>query len=147
MVTKNQPFGVFSEQLNPLALAIALDCSFVARGFAGDQKHLKELMMDAIPHKGFALIDILQPCVTFNKVNTYEWYRQRVYRIEPGYDPEDKIKAFQKALEWGERIPLGVIYRNHRPVLEERIPVLKDMPLARQPFDLSKIENTIKEFY
>ena len=104
-------------------------------------------MKDAILHKGFALIDILQPCVTFNKVNTYEWYRQRVYRIEPGYDPEDKIKAFQKALEWGELIPLGVIYRNHRPVLEERIPVLKDMPLIRQHFDPSKIENTIKEFY
>ena len=147
MVTKNQPFGVFSEQLNPLALAIALDCSFVARGFTGDQGYLKELMKDAILHKGFSLIDILQPCVTFNKINTYEWYRQRVYRIEPGYDPEDRIKAFQKALEWGERIPLGIIYRNHRPVLEERIPVLKDMPLVRQSLDLSKIEKTIKEFY
>jgi 2-oxoglutarate/2-oxoacid ferredoxin oxidoreductase subunit beta len=147
MVTKNQPFGVFSEQLNPLALAIALDCSFVARGFAGDQEYLKELMKDALLHKGFALIDILQPCVTFNKINTYEWYRQRVYRIESGYDPEDKIKAFQRALEWGERIPIGIIYRNHRPVLEERIPVLKDTPLVRQPFDPSKIDNTIKEFY
>jgi 2-oxoglutarate ferredoxin oxidoreductase subunit beta len=147
MVTKNQPFGVFSEQLNPLALAIALDGSFVARGFAGDPEHLKELMKDAILHKGFSLIDILQPCVTFNKINTFEWYRQRVYHIEPGYDPEDRINAFQKALEWGDRIPLGIIYRNHRPVLEERIPVLKDSPLVRQPFDLSKIENTIKEFY
>jgi len=147
MVTKNQPFGVFSEQLNPLALAIALDGSFVARGFAGDPEHLKELMKDAILHKGFSLIDILQPCVTFNKINTFEWYRQRVYHIEPGYDPEDRIDAFQKALEWGDRIPLGIIYRNHRPVLEERIPVLKDSPLVRQPFDLSKIENTIKEFY
>jgi 2-oxoglutarate ferredoxin oxidoreductase subunit beta len=85
--------------------------------------------------------------VTFNKINTYEWYRQRVYHIEPGYDPEDKIKAFQRALEWGERIPLGIIYRNRRPVLEERIPVLKDMPLIRQHFDRSKIDNTIKEFY
>ena len=147
MVTKNQPFGVFSEQLNPLALAIALDGSFVARGFAGDPEHLKELMKDAILHKGFSLIDILQPCVTFNKINTFEWYRQRVYHIEPGYNPEDRINAFQKALEWGDRIPLGIIYRNHRPVLEERIPVLKDSPLVRQPFDLSKIENTIKEFY
>jgi len=85
--------------------------------------------------------------VTFNKINTFEWYRQRVYHIEPGYDPEDRINAFQKALEWGDRIPLGIIYRNHRPVLEERIPVLKDSPLVSQPFDLSKIENTIKEFY
>jgi 2-oxoglutarate/2-oxoacid ferredoxin oxidoreductase subunit beta len=146
-VSKNQPFGVFSEQLNPLALAVALDCSFVARGFAGDQTHLLHLMKDAILHKGFSLIDILQPCVTFNKVNTYEWYRRRVYHIESDYDPEDKIKAFQRALEWGERIPIGIIYRNHRPALEERIPIIKSEPLIRQYVDMSKIENTIKEFY
>lgn len=147
MITKNQPFGVFSEQLSPLALAVALDCSFVARGFAGDQKHLKELMKDAILHKGLSLIDILQPCVTFNKVNTYEWYRQRVYYIEHGYDPEDKIKAFQRALEWGERIPIGLIYRKNRPLLEERIPVISDKPLIQQQIDQSKIDHTLKEFY
>lgn len=146
-VSKNQPFGVLSEQLNPLALAIALDCSFVARGFAGDQTHLTHLMKDAILHKGFSLIDILQPCVTFNKVNTYEWYRQRVYHIESEYDPEDKIKAFQRALEWGERIPIGIIYRNHRPVLEQRIPIIRDETLIRQHIHASRIENTIKEFY
>jgi len=146
-VSKNQPFGVFSEQLNPLALAIALDCSFVARGFAGDQTHLRHLMKDAILHKGFSLIDILQPCVTFNKVNTYDWYRQRVYHIEAEYDPEDRIKAFQRALEWGERIPIGILYRNHRPVLEERIPIIQDETLIRQYIDTSRIANTIKEFY
>jgi 2-oxoglutarate/2-oxoacid ferredoxin oxidoreductase subunit beta len=147
MVTKNQPFGVFSEQLNPLAFAIALDCSFVARGFAGDPVHLRELMKAAILHKGFSLVDILQPCVTFNKINTYEWYRQRVYHIEPGYDPDDRIKAFQRALEWDERIPIGVIFRNYRPVLEERVPVIRDMPLIRQNIDMSKMGNTIQEFY
>ena len=146
-VSKNQPFGVFSGQLNPLALAIALDCSFVARGFAGDQLQLKDLMKDAILHKGFALIDILQPCVTFNKVNTYEWYRERVYHLEPGYDPEDRIKAFQKALEWGERIPLGIVYKNHRSVLEDRIPVIRDNPLIRQSIGIPEIEHTMKEFY
>ena len=147
MVTKNQPFGVFSEQMNPLALSVAMDCSFVARGFAGDIENLKELMKAAIIHKGFSLLDILQPCVTFNKINTYEWYRKRVYHIEPEYNPEDRIEAFKKALEWGDRIPLGIIYRNHRPILEERIPVIKDKPLVRQSFDMSGIETTLKEFY
>ncbi len=147
MVTKNQPFGVLSEQLNPIALAIALDCSFVARGFAGDAEHLKGLVKKAITHTGFTLVDILQPCVTFNKINTYEWYRQRVYRIEPEYNPEDRAEAFKKALEWGERIPIGIIYRNNRPTFEERIPVIKDAPLVKQPFDLSNLENTLKEFY
>lgn len=147
MVTKNQPFGVFSEQLNPMALAVALDCSFAARGFAGDTEHLKGLIKEAINHKGFTLVDILQPCVTFNKINTYEWYRQRVYRIEPEYNPEDRGEAFKKALEWGDRIPIGIIYRNNRLVYEERIPVIKDNPLVRQSFDISKLEATLKEFY
>jgi 2-oxoglutarate ferredoxin oxidoreductase subunit beta len=146
-VAKNQPFGVFSEQLNPMALAIALDCSFVARGFAGDPVHLKDLMKAAIQHKGFSLIDILQPCVTFNKVNTYEWYKQRVYPIETEYDTEDRLKAFSRALEWGDRIPLGIIYRNHRPVLEERIPVIKETPLVKQTFEKLRLEAILKEFY
>lgn len=147
MVTKNQPFGVLSEQLNPIALAVALNCSFVARGFAGDIEHLKGLIKEAINHKGFTLVDILQPCVTFNKINTYEWYRQRVYHIEPEYNPEDRVEAFKKALEWGERIPIGIIYKNNRPIFEERIPVIKDTPLVKQSFDLSRLEATIKEFY
>lgn len=147
MVTKNQPFGVFSEQLNPIALAIAIDCSFVARGFTGDMEHLKELMKASILHKGFSLLDILQPCVTFNKINTYEWYKQRVYHVEPEYNPEDRIEAFKKALEWGERIPTGIIYKNHRPILEERMPVIKDNPLVRQSFDQSRLETALKEFY
>jgi 2-oxoglutarate ferredoxin oxidoreductase subunit beta len=104
-------------------------------------------MKEAINHKGFSLIDILQPCVTYNKVNTYEWYRQRVYRIEPDYDPEDRQAAFSKALEWGDRIPIGVIYRNHRPTFEERVPMIADKPLVRQPFDVAKIQTTVKEFY
>ena len=147
MITKNQPFGVFSEQLNPMALAVSLDCSFVARGFAGNTEHLKDLMKEAVLHKGFSLLDILQPCVTFNKINTYDWYKQRVYNIEPEYNPENRIEAFKKALEWGDRIPLGIIYKNKRPVLEERIPVIKDNPLVRQGIDLSGIDTALKEFY
>lgn len=147
MITKNQPFGVFSEQLNPIALAVANDCSFVARSFAGDTLHLKEIIKEAIKHKGFSFVDILQPCVTFNKINTYEWYKQRIYKIEPEYNPENRIEAFKKALEWGEHIPIGIIYKNRRPILEERIPVIKDHPLVKQPFDLSRLESILKEFF
>jgi 2-oxoglutarate ferredoxin oxidoreductase subunit beta len=147
MITKNQPAGVFSEQLNPMALAVALNCGFVARGFAGDVPHLKILVKEAIRHKGFSLVDILQPCVTFNKINTYEWYRQRVYHIEPEYNPEDKTEAFKRALEWGDRIPIGVIYKNHRSVLEERMLVIKNTPLVKQTFDKSKVSAIIQELY
>jgi len=147
VVAKTQPFGVFSEQLNPISLAVTLDCSFVARGFAGDAEHLKMLMKEAILHKGFALLDILQPCVTFNRINTYEWYKKRVYHIESDYNPGDRTEALKRALQWGDRIPIGIIHKNNRPPLEERIPVLKDNPLVKQPIDLLGLGTTLKEFH
>jgi 2-oxoglutarate ferredoxin oxidoreductase subunit beta len=147
MTTKTQPFGVLSEQLNPIALAIALDAGFAARSFAGDTEHLKAMIKEAVSHKGFSLVDILQPCVTFNKLNTYEWYRERVYRIEPEYNPEDRAEAFKRSLEWEARIPIGIFYRNNRPAFEERIPVIKDTPLVKQSFNKELAENILKEFY
>ena len=129
IVTNNQPFGVLSEQLNPIAMAVALDCSFVGRGYAADQEHLKELIKAAVRHKGFSLVDILQPCVSFNKINTYEWYGKRVYHMAEDYNPEDRIAAFQKALEWGDAIPIGVIYKNNRPAFEERVPIIQEKAL------------------
>ena len=144
---KNVPSGVISEQFNPMALAVALDCGFAARAFAADTEHLKGLMKEAMNHQGFALIDILQPCVTFNKVNTYDWYRERVYHIEPEYNPEDRLAAFSKSLEWGDRIPIGVICRNSRPAFEERVPMIAAGPLVHQDFDPSRIDETLKDFY
>jgi 2-oxoglutarate ferredoxin oxidoreductase subunit beta len=147
MVTKNVPFGVISQQFNPLAVAVALDCSFAARAFAGDQEHLKGVVKAAIGHRGFSLVDILQPCVSFNKVNTFEWYRQRVYRMGDDHDPTDRAAAFAKALEWGDRIPLGIIYRHERPTFEERLPVLSGRPLVKQEqFNAEELERTLREF-
>ncbi len=147
MKTKVNPFGVMSEQFNPLAVAIALDCSFVARGYAGDEEHLKGLITAAVRHRGFSLVDILQPCVSFNKVNTYEWYSKRVYKLESDYVPEDRAEAFRKSLEWGDRIPLGILFRNNRHVIESRVPQLQEKPLVKQPFDPSKVEHTLRDFY
>ncbi len=147
-VTKNTPFGVLSEQLNPLALAVAMDCSFVARCFAGNTEQLTGIIQEAVLHRGFTLVDILQPCVTFNKVNTFAWYSQRVYALGPEHDPTDRVKAFAKALEWGDRIPLGVIYRNPRPAYEERSPFLDSPPPVRQEqFPGPKLETALKEFF
>ncbi len=145
VVTKTQPFGVFSEQFNPLALAIALNCSFVARAFAGDIEHLKTLIKETVNHKGFALVDILQPCVSFNKINTFEWYRQRVYKLENDYDPSDRTRAFEKALEWGDRIPIGIIYKSEMPTFEEQIPVIREKALVEQDFHFN-IRKLIEKF-
>ncbi len=147
MISKTQPFGSLSEPLNPIALAVSLDCSFVARGYAGDRDYLKYLMIEAIKHKGFALLDILQPCVTFNKINTYQWYSQRVYRLPENYDPTNREVAFKTALEWGEKIPTGIIYRNSRPVFEERIPVISDKPLVKKEGEGEEIGLLLEELY
>jgi len=146
IVTKTQPFGVFSEQFNSITLAVALNCSFVARGFAGDIDHLKTLIKEAVNHKGFSLIDILQPCVSFNKINTFDWYKQRVYKLDESYNPTDREVAFKKSLEWGDKIPLGVIYKTERPIFEEQFSVIKDFVLVKQKFNLN-ISEILQEFY
>jgi 2-oxoglutarate ferredoxin oxidoreductase subunit beta len=145
--TKIQPNGVLEEPLNPLALAISQDCSFVARGFSGDQDYLKDLMKAAITHKGFALIDILQPCITFNKRNTFKWYRARVYRLEEEYDPYNRLEAFERSLEWGAKIPTGVFYQNERKTLEDGIPTLQEKPLVKQTFSIEDVKHEIEKFY
>jgi 2-oxoglutarate ferredoxin oxidoreductase subunit beta len=133
-VTKTTPRGSISPACNPLLLAVASDCSFVARGFAGEIDHLADLIKTGIQHKGFALIDILQPCVSFNRVNTFKWYSDRVYEIDSDstYDTKDRLNALQKAQEWGDKIPIGIIYRIQRPTLEEQIPAIADQPLLAQ---------------
>jgi 2-oxoglutarate ferredoxin oxidoreductase subunit beta len=130
-----------------LTIAIAADCSFIARGFAGDTEHLAELIKQGIQHKGFALIDILQPCVTFNRKNTYDWYRERVYKLnETDYDPSNKPAAFEKAQEWGIHIPIGIIYKKEKTTFEEQIPALKKGTLVRQKIDPNQIEKLLQEF-
>ena len=128
--TKIQSHGVILEPLNPLALAIITDVSFVARSFAGDQDHLKKMMMAALDVDGFALLDILQPCVSFNDVNTFKWYKERVTPLPDDHDPTDRDAALRQAFRWGDEIPIGVFYRGTRPAMETRIPAIENGTLV-----------------
>jgi 2-oxoglutarate ferredoxin oxidoreductase subunit beta len=140
-ITVTSPEGTVELGVNPLAIAIAAGASFVARGYVGELEHLVELIVQGVRHRGYALIDILQPCVTFNRVNTYDFYNERVYSLEEtGYNPRDRLAAFQKAREWGERIPIGVFYREERPTHEERFPALQEGPLVEQPLEITPEE-------
>ena len=147
-VTKTTPRGALSLACNPLLLAIASDCGFVARGFAGEVEHLAGLIKEGIRHRGFALIDILQPCVSFNRVNTFKWYSDRIYKIDSDsqYDAADRLKAFQKAQQWGDQIPVGIFYRNQRPTLEEQIPAIADQPLVTQQTDADGFSELFETF-
>jgi 2-oxoglutarate ferredoxin oxidoreductase subunit beta len=144
-ISKTTPLGA-GQPLNPLLLALASDISFLARGFSGDIDHLAGLIGAGIKHHGFSLIDILQPCVSFNHINTYQWYKQRVYKLEADYDPTDKAAALKKAQEWGDKIPIGIISKQTRPVYEDTLPQLKAGLLVRQPIEPKRIEALLGEF-
>lgn len=141
MKTKSTPYGSVEQPTNPLTAAIMNGATFVARGFSGDAKQLVELMVKAIQHQGFALIDVFSPCVTFNHDNDYPFFRQRVKRLEDeGHDPSDWKVACEKAMVWGDTIYTGLFYQfKGRDPLEEREQVLREGgPLARRPLGLTK---------
>jgi len=134
LVTKTSPRGSAEPGVNPLTQALTGSASFVARTYAGELKHMTEVLKQAITHRGFALVDVLQPCVSFNRVNTYEFYKQRVYKLEDeGHDSGDFNAAYVRALEWGDRIPIGVFYVEDRPTYEESFPALREGSLVKQP--------------
>jgi len=147
-VSKTTPWGSFSPPMTPLLLAISSNCGFVARGFAGNKEHLTFLIKEGILHKGFSFVEILQPCVSFNRVNTFQWYKSRVYNIndEGDYNPEDKMKAFERAQEWGERIPIGIIYKAERSTLNGQESAIKEMSLVKQKIDQASFEGILETF-
>ena len=146
-VTKAQPDGVMSYPFNPVAVATAMKASFVARGFSGNTDHLSDLIRQAISHRGFALVDILQPCVSFNKLNTYAWYKERCRPLPEDYDPTNLDTALKVAFEWEDHIPIGLIYRDDRPSYEERIQALKGGHLIQMRVDRNKLQNIMEGYF
>jgi 2-oxoglutarate ferredoxin oxidoreductase subunit beta len=138
LVTKTSPppAGAIDQPVSPPAWALAAGATFIARSWSGDVEHLSATMAAAIRHKGAAFLDILQPCVTFNRDYSYDFFRPRVYKLSSeGYNPADREAAWLKAHEWGERIPVGVIYQAEGvPTYEEQVPALGAGPLVKQPF-------------
>lgn len=146
-VTEVQPYGSNNTPMNPMLLAISLGAGFVARAFSGDKEHLKHIMEEAINYKGYALVDILQPCVSFNKINTFQWYNKRVYKLEEGYDPTNKLKAIEKSMEWNDKIPLGILYKEIKSDFHDKIDFLRDgEPLINKEIDLNKISEFMEDF-
>ncbi|MFQ5907995.1 MAG: thiamine pyrophosphate-dependent enzyme [Thermoplasmata archaeon] len=138
-VTKSTPWGSIEWPVNPIALALSAGASYISRGFSGDPKQMATLIEGGLRHKGFALVDVFSPCVTYNKVNTYPFFRERIYKLEDeSHDTSDLMAAYARAHEWGDRIPIGLFYQVEKPTYEEEEPALKLGPLVRQPLALSK---------
>jgi 2-oxoglutarate ferredoxin oxidoreductase subunit beta len=145
--TSSTPDGVIEKPINPLTLALAAEATFVAQGFSGNANHTTDLIVKALKHPGFGFVNVLQPCVTFNHHNTFQWFFRRVYDLaKEGYVPNDRMKAMVRAHEWGDKIPLGVLYEEVRDTYEQDLPQLKGKPLAEiklTPADISPLINEL----
>ena len=151
MKTKSTPHGSVENPINPIPMAIVGGATYVARAFSGKQKHMVEILKDAITHKGFSLVDVFSPCVTYNKDNTYQWFNLRVKILEDqGYDPTDLHQAIERGYQWGDEIPIGLFWkRTDLPSLEDLEPVLHDGsgPLGHRKLGITdeEAEALIKE--
>jgi 2-oxoglutarate ferredoxin oxidoreductase subunit beta len=145
-VTAVQTMGNLNIPLNPVMLAISLGAGFVARAFTGDKDHLTAIMIEAIKHQGYSLVDILQPCISFNKINTFQWYKKRVYQLDQNYNYQDKLEALKKSMEWGDTIPTGIIYKNDTDTYHDKISFLKELPLIEQSVSWEIIKEFMNDF-
>lgn len=164
--TKSTPQGTIEAMMNPLQIAVSSGASFVARGYADEIAHLTDLFKKAISHKGFSVVDVVSPCVTLNKINTRDWYKKRVYKLSPSviptgdvpkgqispaggeeeYNPADKNQALIKSGEWGEKIPIGVIYQEEKLTYEDNLPQLKEKSLVEQGAVAADVSIILKKF-
>lgn len=153
---KATPVPTTESPVNPMSIALSAGATFVGRGFSGDNKQETELLVEAIKHKGFSIIDTMQPCVTFNHKNTFAWFYERVYKLEAeGHDSKDKTKAFIRAEEWPlkrplkegekERIATGIFYKEERPTWQDGIPQIASMPLVKQSIENIDIQPILDE--
>jgi 2-oxoglutarate ferredoxin oxidoreductase subunit beta len=148
-VSTTAPNGVQEDPVNPLTLALSAGATFVSRGFAGDIESLKNILVRAIRYKGFSFVDVLQPCVTFNHVSTYDWYRKNVYHLQSvKHDESDFSQAWQRAREpMDKKIPLGVFYDVARPTLEEHQPAIQQKTLLDQrPSRIVKVSELLRQY-
>lgn len=130
MTTPVQTGGVLLEPFNPLAVAISLDAPFVARAFAGNVEETQSIIMEAIRFKGCAIVDVFQPCVIFNKLNTYQWFRENTCKLPEEHDPSNRMAALEMAFRQ-DKFPLGIFYRNDGRELYEDLAGIGDTPLFR----------------
>lgn len=144
--SKSTPTGIIEEELNPLTLALTQGATFVAQAFAGDLISLKEIIKQAILHKGLSLVNVLQPCVTFNKINTYEYYQKRVYKLEAYYQRDNLDSALKKAQEMkNEKYPTGVLYQVIKPTFIDQLSQLKENSLVKRK-RFENFNDLVKEF-
>ncbi len=145
MVTPVQVSGVTNEPFNPLGVAISLGATFVARIYVGDADKSKAIIEQALQHKGYALVDSFSPCVSFNKLNTYQWYKEHTYYLDDKHNNHNQVAAFTRAIE-ANPWPLGIFYAvDGKSTFEEQLAPYKTSkePLYKRQVDIQKLKTMI----
>ena len=136
-----------SRPMKPLLVALAAGATFVARTFTGKPEHMASVMKAAILHRGYALVDILQPCVSFNKVNTFGYYKEHTYELEATYDPGNLEAALLRSMEYGPKIPIGILYQAQAPTYEQLRPeIYNGTPMIDQRASVADLETLLRQF-
>ncbi|MCD4666413.1 2-oxoacid:ferredoxin oxidoreductase subunit beta [archaeon] len=143
--SKTTPFGNIENPLNPLSIALSSGATFVSRGFSGRLDHLVNLIVKGIKHKGFSLIDVFQPCVSFNYLNTYDWFEKRIYDLQKTkHNTNDLFAAHKKTLE-ENKLPIGILYQIKKPTYDSLLPQIKKQSLVKQNISKVNINPLLKE--
>ncbi|MFO0702913.1 MAG: thiamine pyrophosphate-dependent enzyme [Candidatus Andersenbacteria bacterium] len=144
--TPTTPAGQLEPELNPLQVAIASGATFVARAWAGDQAHFQSVLVAAMQHPGFAVIDVLQPCVVWNRVQTWQSWQARVRRLPASYDSSDRTRAFAAAAsQWAQRIDVGIFYREERPMFDQQVAERLSASAARPDITSVDVEPLLQD--
>ncbi len=139
-VTKTTPKGNIEKNVAPLELALSSGATFVAQGFSSDIKGLTKLIEDAINHDGFSFVNVFSPCVTYNKINTYDWFKEHLTSVDDieNYDSTDKQLATRTVIEH-ESLVTGIVYQDKEtPSYESQIKELDDTPLAKRDIKITE---------
>lgn len=139
-VSKSTPKGAIENPISPMQLALSVGATFVAQTMSSDLKGMTELIEKGINHKGFSFINVFSPCVTFNKVNTYDWYKEKVKDLSEieGYDPTDKIQAMRVLMEYNDLVNGLVFVDNSKQAYQDMIPGFKQEALNKQSLNIEK---------
>jgi 2-oxoglutarate ferredoxin oxidoreductase subunit beta len=148
MTTTLQVYGVINEPFNPIAVTVSLGASFVARAFSGDTAQTKEIIKKAILHKGYSIVDIFQPCVSFNRINNFKWFKENTYYLDESYNPSNQVEAFKKSIE-KDKYPLGIIFINKERIktFEEQLPAYEKKlePLFKKTRNINQIDELLSK--
>ena len=143
--TPSTPFGAIEYPVNPITIALSAGATFISRANAFDREKTMNILAEAIKHKGFSLVDMIQYCITYNKVNTPKWFKERGYYLDENYDQKNKVNAFEKGLEWGDKIPFGIFYREDKPTLEDNLPQISEQPLVKHDIKNINVDKLFEE--